>query len=196
LSAAYGGQRAEVEQQAEAVAAEVRERLAEVKPPVLVGPSQVSMAVQTLLTIYDRANGGFGGAPKFPQAVYLEMLLAAREFAGEEGGRQAIDQALRLTLDKMALGGIFDQVGGGFHRYSTDAVWLTPHFEKMLYDQGQLVGVYGAAAAVYGDALYAETARRIAGVCAEGDDRGGRGVFHGAGCGGGRARGAELFVDG
>ncbi len=161
ISGEFARNRSEIDKQAGAVAEAVGKHLGEAPAPVVVGLVQISGAAETLLTIHDRAAGGFGRAPKFPQPVYLEYLLLAREYVQNEG-QAAIDAALRLTLDKMATGGMFDQVGGGFHRYSTDAIWLVPHFEKMLYDQGQLLSVYAKAAKVYGDSFYAQIARRIA----------------------------------
>ncbi|HEV2834251.1 MAG TPA: thioredoxin domain-containing protein [Pyrinomonadaceae bacterium] len=87
---------------------------------------------------YDGVNGGFGGAPKFPPAMALEFLLRTYERTGNpEGLRIAVH-----TAEKMARGGIYDQLGGGFHRYSTDAKWLVPHFEKMLYDNALLSRFY------------------------------------------------------
>ena len=80
----------------------------------------------------DRARGGFGGAPKFPPASALELLLARGE----------TEQRVELTLDAMLAGGIYDQLGGGFARYSIDAAWLVPHFEKMLYDNALLARAY------------------------------------------------------
>ncbi|HET6853022.1 MAG TPA: thioredoxin domain-containing protein, partial [Pyrinomonadaceae bacterium] len=87
---------------------------------------------------YDSVNGGFGGAPKFPPAMALEFLL--RTYA-RTGNREAL-QIVKQTCQKMANGGIYDQLGGGFHRYSTDAKWLVPHFEKMLYDNALLSRLY------------------------------------------------------
>ncbi|CAN5637744.1 thioredoxin domain-containing protein [soil metagenome] len=87
---------------------------------------------------FDNQNGGFGSAPKFPQASLLEFL--ARRHSGSE--QPATARMLRVTLDHMAQGGMYDQIGGGFHRYSVDATWLVPHFEKMLYDNAQLARVY------------------------------------------------------
>ncbi|MGA7990102.1 MAG: hypothetical protein WCC53_01595, partial [Thermoanaerobaculia bacterium] len=98
--------------------------------------------------------GGFGDAPKFPPHLALEWLLAR----GAAGDAAALAHAVG-TLDGMALGGIRDHLGGGFHRYSTDAEWLLPHFEKMLTDNAQLLGVYARAASVTGDPLYAQVAR-------------------------------------
>ncbi len=163
MSEAWKDRRDDVLKQATGIAAAVRERLEADTTAVHIGRPQVSMAVQTLLTIFDRVHGGFSDAPKFPQPVYLELLLDVREKHADAAGREQIDGVIRQTLDKMALGGMFDQVGGGFHRYSVDRYWLVPHFEKMLYDQGQLLSVYARAARVYGDAFYARTAQRIAG---------------------------------
>ncbi|MCE2966269.1 MAG: thioredoxin domain-containing protein [Phycisphaerales bacterium] len=161
MSAAWRERPEEVRAQAQTVAAAVREKLADVGPPALVGPAEVERAVSTLLTIFDRTHGGFGGAPKFPQPVYLRLLLDARTSTTASEARAAIDTALRTTLDRMALGGIFDQLAGGFHRYSVDALWLVPHFEKMLYDNAQLLTVYEQAAKIFGQPFYADVARRI-----------------------------------
>ncbi|HVG97827.1 MAG TPA: thioredoxin domain-containing protein [Chloroflexota bacterium] len=99
---------------------------------------------------FDATNGGFGGAPKFPQPMNLEALLRL----WRRSGRDATLHSVRLTLDKMARGGMYDQLGGGFHRYSVDDVWLVPHFEKMLYDNAQLATVYLQAYQVTGDGFY------------------------------------------
>jgi uncharacterized protein len=93
--------------------------------------SLMERAVSGLQANFDQANGGFGGAPKFPPASTLEFLLD-----------RGITEPVRLTLDKMMHGGIYDQLGGGFARYSVDATWLVPHFEKMLYDNALLARLY------------------------------------------------------
>lgn len=160
LSGAFTERRAEVLEQAGTLADAVRERVTAEHAPVRLSERHVGDATVSLLKIHDRVHGGFGGAPKFPQPVYLELLLAVRQAAGDEETRSAIDAALRTTLDRMALGGMFDQVGGGFHRYSVDEKWLVPHFEKMLYDNAQLAEVYAKASRVYSDAFYARIARR------------------------------------
>ncbi len=160
MSQAWQTRRGEVLEQAESLADAVAEHVAQAAQPAAVGEAHVTAAVGTLLQIFDATNGGFGGAPKFPQPVYLEMLLDARAAAGDEATRVAIDKALRHTLDRMAVGGLFDQVGGGFHRYCVDATWTVPHFEKMLYDNAQLLRVYARAAALYRDAWYGRIAER------------------------------------
>jgi uncharacterized protein len=108
------------------------------------GEALLEKAVHGLLRQFDPRHGGFGQAPKFPQAPVLEFLLTRHALLGpDEGaeGTQELDAAVH-TLRSMARGGIRDHLGGGFHRYSVDARWLVPHFEKMLYDNALLAGVY------------------------------------------------------
>ncbi len=112
-------------------------------------PDFAGNALDGLRRMFDARNGGFGGAPKFPAPTLLDSLLT------QPGGLQ---MAL-VTLEKMALGGLYDQLGGGFHRYSTDEKWLVPHFEKMLYDNAQLVPVYLHAWQLTGTPLFARVAR-------------------------------------
>ncbi len=107
-------------------------------------------AVRGLSQHFDPSWGGFGDAPKFPQAMTIEFLL--REFVRDRSSK-ALEMA-EVTLRKMAQGGMYDQIGGGFARYSVDHRWLVPHFEKMLYDNAQLARVYLHAWQVTGDELY------------------------------------------
>jgi hypothetical protein len=107
---------------------------------------------------FDPQWGGFASAPKFPQPMTLEFLLRCHL-----RGWPAALEMVQLTLDRMGAGGIFDQLGGGFHRYSTDHRWLVPHFEKMLYDNAQLVRLYARAWQVTGAERYREVVRRTAG---------------------------------
>ena len=100
-------------------------------------------AARTCAAAFDPQWGGWGGAPKFPPAPVLEFLL-----------RRGEEEMTRRTLDAMALGGMYDLVGGGFHRYSVDERWLVPHFEKMLYDNALLASVYLHAARRFGDERY------------------------------------------
>jgi uncharacterized protein YyaL (SSP411 family) len=106
-------------------------------------PAALDAAAETLRTSYDRANGGFGSAPKFPPASALEFLL-----------RRGETEMSAHTLRAMASGGIYDQVGGGFARYSVDPYWLVPHFEKMLYDNALLARAYLHGWQVTGDPLF------------------------------------------
>jgi uncharacterized protein YyaL (SSP411 family) len=114
----------------------------------------LARAVEEFAVSFDRRRGGFGTAPKFPRPS--ELLFLLREHA-RTGATEPKDCVL-VTLRAMALGGMRDHIGGGFHRYSVDAEWRVPHFEKMLYDQAQLVLAYLEAAQVTGDAFFADVA--------------------------------------
>ncbi len=116
----------------------------------LLGEDAILQASVDILSMHDPINGGFGPAPKFPQESQLLFLLNEAE---RNNNKMALE-ALRVTLDAMSRGGIYDQVGGGFHRYSTDNHWLVPHFEKMLYNQAHLGRVYLRAWRLTGDPLY------------------------------------------
>ena len=111
---------------------------------------------------FDAEKGGFGGAPKFPRASNLEFLFRVAAIQGpqSEAGVEAV-KMVATTLRKMAEGGIHDQVGGGFHRYSVDDAWFVPHFEKMLYDQAQIALNYLAARVTTGQEIHAWIARDI-----------------------------------
>ncbi len=113
-------------------------------------PDVLNRAWHGMLRSHDGTEGGFGGAPKFPQPMNLDFLLQSYLRTGD----QTTLRAVTLTLHKMAAGGIYDQLGGGFHRYSTDDHWLAPHFEKMLYDNAQLARTYLHAWQVTGDATF------------------------------------------
>jgi uncharacterized protein YyaL (SSP411 family) len=127
---AFETQREEIRERAPGTRARLG-ALGEIEPREMPGSAELEKAVQQLLAGADRRNGGFGGAPKFPPASALELLLARGEI-----------EHVELTLDKMLAGGIYDQLGGGFARYSVDAIWLVPHFEKMLYDNALLARTY------------------------------------------------------
>lgn len=112
---------------------------------------------------FDATHGGFGRAPKFPHPTSLERLL--RHWAATRDGGQPDGRALHMatfTLQRMALGGVYDQLGGGFCRYSVDDRWMIPHFEKMLYDNGPLLALYAQAHAATGDPLFARVADETA----------------------------------
>ncbi len=121
------------------------------------GSDRIGVAVEQLLKSVDQTWGGFGSAPKFPHATDLELLLRV---GSRTGDRRLID-AVELTLDRMAAGGIRDHVGGGFARYSVDGHWLVPHFEKMLYDNGLLALVYTRAMQVTGNPRHGGVAAEI-----------------------------------
>jgi len=119
------------------------------------GQSTLDSAFQYFRRIFDSAHGGFGDAPKFPRPVALNFLL---RYYHRSGNEEALDMTL-ATLRGMADGGMRDQLGGGFHRYSVDERWFVPHFEKMLYDQAQLAISYIEAYQITHDAFYAGVAR-------------------------------------
>ena len=119
------------------------------------GSEVLDEGYSTLLSSFDPEHGGFGGAPKFPLPGTLEFLLRYQRRSGKELALRAVLK----TLDEMMAGGIRDHVGGGFHRYSTDRVWLVPHFEKMLYDNALLARVYAEAYQVTRKEEYAEVVR-------------------------------------
>ena len=113
--------------------------------------------VANLRRVHDELRGGFSPAPKFPNESRYLLLLDQALRTGDDDTRNLI----RFDLQAMARGGIYDQVGGGFHRYSTDAAWLVPHFEKMLYNQAQLARIYAEAWRLTRDASFARIARQI-----------------------------------
>jgi uncharacterized protein len=121
------------------------------------GPEVFDGAFQHFERSFDPEHGGFGSAPKFPRAVDLSVLLVHFQ---NTGSKRALEMA-DLTLRKMAGGGMYDQVGGGFHRYSTDERWLVPHFEKMLYDNALLARTYLEAYQVTGQPAFQRVAREI-----------------------------------
>jgi len=150
---AWTNRRAEVEAQAGSLVATIS-----VPTPIgdsVPGPAALRSAYKSIRSGYDPTHGGFGRAPKFPQASTLEFLLRS---IGKEWAPEAETMLIR-TLDAMANGGIHDQVGGGFSRYSVDDRWLVPHFEKMLYDNALLARLYARASQVTGLQRFADIAR-------------------------------------
>ncbi len=143
------------EQNRQLVQALGRMRPSDPAPASELGRSPIDGAVRELESGFDPVHGGFGGAPKFPHPDALAFLLRRHG----EGNARALEMA-ELSLTKMAHGGIYDQVGGGFARYSVDAEWTIPHFEKMLYDNGWLLGIYADAWCATGKPLFER-------VCAE-----------------------------
>jgi uncharacterized protein YyaL (SSP411 family) len=158
LAAAWHERRSDVEEQAEEMARAMRRYLEERAGTCPEPPSgAVSLrALDSLARRFDREWGGFGGAPKFPSPSNLYFLLELADERAEAG------EMLAATLDQMARGGIYDQLGGGFHRYATDREWKIPHFEKMLYDNGLLLELYAREHARTGDAQAARVVRETA----------------------------------
>jgi uncharacterized protein YyaL (SSP411 family) len=124
---------------------------------LMLDTSVVHRAATLLKEGYDSTHGGFGGAPKFPSPSHPAFLLC---YGAKYRDREAVQMVLH-TCERMAAGGIYDQLGGGFARYSVDAKWLVPHFEKMLYDNAQLLNLYLDCYLVSGEQRYAEVARDI-----------------------------------
>ncbi|MDE2058694.1 MAG: DUF255 domain-containing protein [candidate division NC10 bacterium] len=125
--------------------------------PLPVGWAEIAAAVAHFASTFDPTFGGFGAAPKFPAAAALSLLLRHHRRTGDAHALQMV----RTTLDAMALGGIYDHIGGGFARYSTDERWLVPHFEKMLYDNALLTRTYLEAFQVTGDPFYQRIASEV-----------------------------------
>ncbi|MER6940676.1 thioredoxin domain-containing protein, partial [Nocardioides sp. NPDC000441] len=154
LSEAWTQRRSEIG----AVAENVRQHLANISGAAgSAGSWQVDVdaAVETLAGEFDPMAGGFGGAPKFPPSMVLEFL---RRAAGAPGADSRVSHMLSRTVAAMAGGGIYDQIGGGFARYAVDRGWVVPHFEKMLYDNAQLIGLYARLGTELGDRVARESA--------------------------------------
>lgn len=147
---AYRERRDEVDENAEQIRDLLRKVSSELPQESELGPGIMAAAVEQLESTFDPRNGGFGSAPKFPQPAIIEFLI---RYAIRDDDERARTMA-RKTLDQMANGGIYDHIGGGFHRYAVDAVWLVPHFEKMLYDNAQLASAYLAGYQAFGDERY------------------------------------------
>lgn len=126
-------------------------------------PAALGQAFDKLRAVYDPVNGGFSGAPKFPQPQALDYLMAYSARIGQDrmGRSMEAKQMLGATLDAILAGGIYDQLGGGIHRYSNDVYWAVPQFEKMLYDQGFFAETLILAAQSLGKAEYADAARAV-----------------------------------
>jgi uncharacterized protein len=151
---AYTARREEVDASAERIKAFLEEANRKLPDPGALNTAILDSALEGFEASYDPRNGGFGDAPKFPQSSALVALLHLWKRTGSEDAQRM----LRHTLDRMAAGGIYDQVGGGFHRYAVDAIWLVPHFEKMLYDNAQLASIYLDAWRAFGDETYQRVA--------------------------------------
>ncbi|MBI4334966.1 MAG: thioredoxin domain-containing protein, partial [Chloroflexi bacterium] len=164
---AYRSERTSIQESADAVRSYL-EQLSYQKPQAkALSDDVLKRACSKLSAAFDKRNGGFGEAPRFPQPMVLEFLLryhlrtvaarravpAADRRAAPAAERMALEM-VETSLERMARGGIYDQLGGGFHRYSTDAAWLVPHFEKMLYDNALLSRVYLHAYQVTAKPLY------------------------------------------
>ena len=150
--------------------------LAMLEPGASAGPLPPNASMRALAGLkdrFDRVDGGFGEAPKFPHAAELDFCLRAWKLHGDTEAGPIIE----TTLQRMAAGGIHDQLGGGFCRYSVDAQWSIPHFEKMLYDNAALLALYADTARATGDPAYGDVARGIVGWLVR-EMRAGDGAFY------------------
>lgn len=165
----YANQRADIEEQAEQLAAYLRQNSGVPLRSLGTAPALDSMPLNLLADAgralaegFDETHGGFGGAPKFPNTMSLEFLLRLHlhRQRGEISDTASPSELeiIETSLKRMAHGGIYDQLGGGFHRYSVDAEWLAPHFEKMLYDNALLSRLYLHAYLVTGESFYMRVA--------------------------------------
>ena len=142
VNRAFREQREQVEQQATELTRHLNLRVELAGEELTESPAQIrSRAATALLQAADRTHGGFGGAPKFPQPFYLQLLVQ-QALDASASNRNDARRHLAHSLRKMAEGGIYDQLAGGFHRYAVDQIWLVPHFEKMLYDNALLIPLY------------------------------------------------------
>ena len=151
IQEAWARDRARIQEAADEFASVIAETLSRTAPQTFgkLDPGSVAQVVGVLASEFDREHAGFGGAPKFPPHTSIEFLLDfALDDLQDQKMRDAAVSMAFATLKQMALGGIHDHVGGGFHRYSVDAQWLVPHFEKMLYDNALLLAAYSRAASV------------------------------------------------
>ncbi len=154
----WAEQRDKVLQEAEKVTGTLQQIADQQSDGSSLDPDVLEEAAQQLADRFDEAYGGFGQAPKFPSPHNLLFLLRHARRSGDAQATAMVEQ----TLDWMRLGGVYDHVGYGFHRYSTDRQWLLPHFEKMLYDQAMLMMAYTEAYQVIGTPAYEQTVREIA----------------------------------
>ncbi len=154
---AWNEDREGIYMQADKIAVAVQGHLDQAQAAGTLAGNAPEVAAQQLLQRHDAMHGGFSPAPKFPnEANYLFLMDLALRDANQE-----LVNLVRFDLQSMARGGIYDQVGGGFHRYSTDNDWLVPHFEKMLYNQAQLARVYLDAGKLTGDAKFTRVAQQV-----------------------------------
>jgi hypothetical protein len=146
-----------IEKSSEELTQAIRKMLAPLPGSEISGPVILERAADLFKRIYDPVHGGMKGAPKFPSTLAVRFLMRCNRRTGYS---LCLDMALH-TLRCMAQGGIYDQIGGGFHRYSTDDAWLVPHFEKMLYDNALLATAYLEAYQISGDKLFSRIAQEI-----------------------------------
>jgi len=154
---AWKNRREEVEHSGQQLRDHMQQAMRRAPSRGILDTSMLDAAAQGIISQYEPTHAGFGNAPKFPQPMAIEFLLRHWRRTGDERARSA---ALH-TLDQMARGGMYDQLGGGFHRYSVDGEWLVPHFEKMLYDNAQLARAYLMGYQATGNAFYRTVVEQV-----------------------------------
>ncbi len=161
IAAAWENDSEKISAQGATIIAALREATAKTAAPGEVAAGAIDEAYQHFARTFDAHEGGFGGAPKFPRPSVFNFLTRAYSRSPDsDSGKHALEMVLG-TLRKMSAGGIYDHIGGGFHRYAVDAFWHVPHFEKMLYDQAQLAHAYLDAFQITHASEFADTARDI-----------------------------------
>ena len=157
IAQAYREKNGEVVEQANMVTNAISEAEAFSGRTGDVSPKVIDAIIESAVKMFDERNGGFGNAPKFPHPSTLDLLIGHYAQTGSE----ALRDVIVITLEKMARGGVYDQLAGGFHRYSVDERWIVPHFEKMCYDNSELLKSYVHGWQATGNGFFAEVARDI-----------------------------------
>ncbi len=157
IAGAYREKRPEVTEQASMVGNLLAQSEAFVEPAAEFSPRVIDSIVAAAVKMFDPQHGGFGNAPKFPHPSIIDLLIERYARTGDD----QLKNIFVTTLEHMARGGVYDQLAGGFHRYSVDERWIVPHFEKMSYDNSELLKNYVHAAQVTGDPFFARVARDI-----------------------------------
>ena len=157
ISDAYREKNGDVQEQAKAVAGAIAHSESFAAKTGDVSSSVVQEIIDSALRIFDETHGGFGNAPKFPHPSMIDLLIDQYSRTKDE----RLKHVFTATLEKMARGGVYDQLAGGFHRYSVDERWIVPHFEKMAYDNSELLKNYAHAYRVTGDEFFAGVSRDI-----------------------------------
>jgi len=157
LASAYREKRSDVMESAEHVMSAIDHAESFAGRSGEISPGLVDGIVKSAIQSFDPHHGGFGSAPKFPHPSILDLLI---DYCGRSGEEEAL-KVVTTTLDRMAQGGVYDQLAGGFHRYSVDERWVVPHFEKMSYDNSGLLKNYVHAYQLTGNDFYAHIARDI-----------------------------------
>jgi len=161
IANAYREQNADVLQQASMVESAIARAESYIKGGSKISASVIDALVESAQKMFDPQNGGFGSAPKFPHPSAIDLVMHSYTRKDDAKDKDELRHVFVHTLEKMARGGVYDQLAGGFHRYSVDERWIVPHFEKMSYDNSELLTNYVHAYQVTGDEFFADVARDI-----------------------------------